>query len=216
MGKDRRAYTWPVSNRKKMHPRNLYNNKPDFADLAKFRPSLKPFLILKSRSPTKQLSVEQHLIGDNTSTPPPLDLSSSSINQPMCSSHDDNQHSSGVASLSSSERPPPVDTKSMVRQRTEKFAYTLDFSNPAALRELSCAVLEKDFELKVEMPLDMLIPAVPQRLNYIHWIEDLLSCMDTDGARKGTGGVATSDSNSTVTIPKGDAIIGIDIGKGSL
>lgn len=72
-------------------------------------------------------------------------------------------------------------------------------------------MLEKDFGLKVEIPLDKLIPTVPQKLNYIHWIEDLLSC----------GGVARSGEAKTeeeglgdeeVVIPKGSDVIGIDIG----
>lgn len=101
---------------------------------------------------------------------------------------------------------------STVQRHKEKFAYTLDFSQPAALRELTCAVLERDFGLKVEIPLDMLIPAVPQRLNYIHWIEDLLLCAREGGASGREGGVVTGDSTHVATIPKGETTIGIDIG----
>lgn len=84
------------------------------------------------------------------------------------------------------------------------FAYTLDFSDPNAVRELTCAVLEKDFGLKVELPVDRLIPTIPQKLNYIHWVEDLLTY----------GGVAIKEEGvaSEALIPKGRSVIGIDIG----
>ena len=50
----------------------------------------------------------------------------------------------------------------------------LDFKDPSALRALTRAMLEEDFDLKVELPLDRLIPTVPQRLNYILWLEDII------------------------------------------
>lgn len=34
--------------------------------------------------------------------------------------------------------------------------------------------MSKDFGLEVVLPVDRLVPMVPQRLNYIHWLEDLL------------------------------------------
>ena len=88
---------------------------------------------------------------------------------------------------------------------TELFPHTLDFSDPAALRELTCAVLEKDFDLKLEIPVDTLIPTVPQKLNYIHWVEDLLSC---GGVASHEGGVASKE-----LVLKGKDIVGIDIGR---
>ena len=77
---------------------------------------------------------------------------------------------------------------------THLHACTLDFSNPEALRELTCAILARDFGIKLEIPLNMLIPAVPQRLNYIHWVEDLLC--EEEG-----------------NVPRGEAVTGIDIGE---
>ncbi|VEN63987.1 unnamed protein product [Callosobruchus maculatus] len=69
---------------------------------------------------------------------------------------------------------------------------TLDFKDTKCLRALSQTLLKKDFALDVEMPLNKLIPTIPLRLNYILWLEDLLSL---------TG--------------KKEAIRGIDIGTGA-
>ncbi len=55
--------------------------------------------------------------------------------------------------------------------------YTINFKDPKALRELTISLLHHDFGLKVELPLDRLIPTVTLRLNYIHWIEDLLQML---------------------------------------
>lgn len=50
----------------------------------------------------------------------------------------------------------------------------LDFKNADALRCLTKILLKKDFGLDVDLPLDRLIPTIPQRLNYILWLEDIL------------------------------------------
>ncbi|CAI9741035.1 RNA N6-adenosine-methyltransferase mettl16-like [Octopus vulgaris] len=68
----------------------------------------------------------------------------------------------------------------------------LDFKNPAALRLLSTILLKEDFGLEVNIPSNRLVPTIPLRLNYIHWIEDLI----------------VSDQSSA-------PIQGIDIGTGS-
>lgn len=72
----------------------------------------------------------------------------------------------------------------------------LNFTNQAALRCLTKAVLDQDFSIIWDIPEDFLIPTVPQRLNYVHWIEDIIT--ETEGM-----------------IPKGDDVIGIDIGVGA-
>ncbi|KAJ3641083.1 hypothetical protein Zmor_027604 [Zophobas morio] len=62
---------------------------------------------------------------------------------------------------------------------------TIDFKNVEALRALTCTLLKKDFGLDIQIPLNKLIPTVPLRLNYILWIEDLLSVADRTDNIKG-------------------------------
>ncbi|KAJ5563659.1 hypothetical protein N7535_008823 [Penicillium sp. DV-2018c] len=50
----------------------------------------------------------------------------------------------------------------------------LDFTDPAAVRQLTTTLLQQDFHLKVDIPEDRLCPPVPNRLNYILWLQDLL------------------------------------------
>ncbi|GIK03940.1 hypothetical protein Aspvir_008015 [Aspergillus viridinutans] len=54
----------------------------------------------------------------------------------------------------------------------------LDFSDPDAVRQLTKSLLKRDFNLNVEIPDNRLCPPVPNRLNYILWLQDLL---DTTG-----------------------------------
>ena len=81
----------------------------------------------------------------------------------------------------------------------EGFLYTINFGDPDALRELTCACLEHDFGLQVTIPPGHLVPVIPQKLNYIHWLEDLLG--------------STSKSES---LPDSGQIHGIDVGGWSL
>ena len=50
-----------------------------------------------------------------------------------------------------------------------------DFKQPKFLAALARALLLEDFGLDVDVPVDRLIPTLPLRLNYILWIEDILS-----------------------------------------
>ncbi|KAF9902450.1 hypothetical protein EC991_004867 [Linnemannia zychae] len=66
----------------------------------------------------------------------------------------------------------------------------INFQNPIALRELTYCLLRKDFSIDLDIPIDSLCPPIPNRLNYICWIEDLLdndSTKDVRGIDIGTG-----------------------------
>ncbi|VDD79871.1 unnamed protein product [Mesocestoides corti] len=52
-----------------------------------------------------------------------------------------------------------------------------DFKQPRLLAALARALLLEDFGLDVDVPVDRLIPTIPLRLNYILWIEDILTAM---------------------------------------
>ncbi|KAJ0415727.1 hypothetical protein BJY00DRAFT_317547 [Aspergillus carlsbadensis] len=54
----------------------------------------------------------------------------------------------------------------------------LDFTDPNTVRQLTVSLLQRDFDLKVDIPEARLCPPVPNRLNYILWLQDLI---DTTG-----------------------------------
>lgn len=51
----------------------------------------------------------------------------------------------------------------------------VDFSSPAACRELTRVLLRHDFGVEWWVPLGQLVPPLTNRANYIHWLEDLLA-----------------------------------------
>ncbi|GLB43625.1 putative protein of unknown function (DUF890) [Lyophyllum shimeji] len=52
---------------------------------------------------------------------------------------------------------------------------TIDFHDDAAQRCLTQALLKRDFNLDIQLPPDRLCPPVPNRLNYVLWIQDIVS-----------------------------------------
>uniref|UniRef100_A0A182PKE1 U6 small nuclear RNA (adenine-(43)-N(6))-methyltransferase n=1 Tax=Anopheles epiroticus TaxID=199890 RepID=A0A182PKE1_9DIPT len=71
----------------------------------------------------------------------------------------------------------------------------LDYRNKHAVHLLSKCLLLRDFGLKLELPPNKLVPTLPLRLNYIHWLEDI-------------GAVARWEERK-------DPVRGIDIGCGA-
>ncbi|CAB3220738.1 unnamed protein product [Arctia plantaginis] len=71
---------------------------------------------------------------------------------------------------------------------------TIDFKDANSLRILTKCLLKTDFNLNVEIPEDRLVPTLPLRLNYILWLEDLLTSIqrssDIKGLDIGTGACA--------------------------
>ena len=53
---------------------------------------------------------------------------------------------------------------------------TLNFDDQDALRCLTKVLLKQDFGYEISIPENRLIPAIPQRLNYVLWIEDVIKC----------------------------------------
>ena len=75
---------------------------------------------------------------------------------------------------------------------------TIDFSNPEAVLSLNKTILMLDYGIKNwNLPQNYLCPPIPGRVDYIHYLADLL---------------ATKNNN---IIPEGENIIGLDIGIGS-
>nr|WP_315170273.1 23S rRNA (adenine(1618)-N(6))-methyltransferase RlmF [uncultured Flavobacterium sp.] len=75
---------------------------------------------------------------------------------------------------------------------------TLDFSNPDGVKALNKALLLAYYDIHFwEIPSTFLCPPIPGRVDYIHYLADLLA-----------------QSNNGI-IPKGEAVQGLDIGVGA-
>ncbi|KAF2870462.1 hypothetical protein BDV95DRAFT_629139 [Massariosphaeria phaeospora] len=62
----------------------------------------------------------------------------------------------------------------------KKCAGHLDFQDPDCVRALTKAGLKVDFGLDIDLPADRLCPPVPNRFNYVAWIQKLLDCTSAD------------------------------------
>ncbi|KIW94772.1 uncharacterized protein Z519_04749 [Cladophialophora bantiana CBS 173.52] len=76
----------------------------------------------------------------------------------------------------------------------------LDFSDPESVRQLTKCLLHRDFDLSIDLPEDRLCPPVPNRFNYILFIQSLLD--------------STSPSFHQGFDPERQ-VIGLDIGTGA-
>jgi 23S rRNA A1618 N6-methylase RlmF len=90
--------------------------------------------------------------------------------------------------------------------KSEKFT-SIDWENYDAVKALNLSLLERDFDISINIdPPGRLIPSIPNRLNYILWIKDLIS------NTKNIGAMLSSNNNDAHDY---DKIVGIDIGTGA-
>jgi 23S rRNA (adenine1618-N6)-methyltransferase len=107
-----------------------------------------------------------------------------------------------------SQRPPydTVDFKALTKKDSEfkllwqKSLGKLDFQDSATVKTLSQAILRADFGLQLEIPDDRLCPPIPNRWNYVSWIQGLVDSTAPDYSN-------VYDANRKVT--------GLDIGTGA-
>ncbi|KAG0256029.1 Methyltransferase-like protein 16 [Mortierella polycephala] len=79
---------------------------------------------------------------------------------------------------------------------------TINFRDPVALRELTYCLLKRDFSIQLDIPLDSLCPPIPNRLNYVCWIEDLMkndTKKDIYGIDIGTGASSIAFANKNIS-----------------
>lgn len=57
----------------------------------------------------------------------------------------------------------------------------IDFTSWEATKELTAALLKVDFGVTWDLPPGQLVPPVPNRANYIHWVADLLTLSPPPG-----------------------------------
>ncbi|ETO27136.1 hypothetical protein RFI_09995 [Reticulomyxa filosa] len=94
----------------------------------------------------------------------------------------------------------------------------IDYNDAMSNLQLTKVLLEEDFKIKYfDMPLDNLIPPVPQRLNYVLFVQDLMDCIPDymlnnlsihPSVIKFFGSETTKQNNTT-------NIYGLDIGCGA-
>ena len=102
------------------------------------------------------------------------------------------QISVSAASMDPAQRPPydTVDFKALAKsdkdfkQVWQRTSGKLDFQDPETVQALSKAILKSDFGLQLEVPDDRLCPPVPNRWNYVAWIQGLLDSTSADYSSK--------------------------------
>jgi methyltransferase len=92
----------------------------------------------------------------------------------------------------------------LIRRKTSSWA-SIRYSDPEALRQLSYTLLELYFSIKLDVPLDSLLPVVPGRVDYVLWCADLVKeyCQDEIWALDvGTGHSCIYSLLGTAVLPE--------------
>ncbi|KAF2639509.1 hypothetical protein P280DRAFT_470156 [Massarina eburnea CBS 473.64] len=82
----------------------------------------------------------------------------------------------------------------------QKSSGHLDFQDPSTTVTLSKAILKTDFDLSLDVPDDRLCPPIPNRWNYVSWIQSLID---------------STSPNYTSTYDPDRLVTGLDIGTGA-
>jgi 23S rRNA (adenine1618-N6)-methyltransferase len=90
------------------------------------------------------------------------------------------------------QRPPydVVDFKTLAKadkefkQIWQRTLGKLDFQDPETIKALSKAILRVDFGLELDVPDDRLCPPIPNRWNYVAWMQGLIDSTSADYANK--------------------------------
>ncbi|KAF2789381.1 hypothetical protein K505DRAFT_328286 [Melanomma pulvis-pyrius CBS 109.77] len=82
----------------------------------------------------------------------------------------------------------------------QKCSGHLDFQDPETLKTLTAASLKADFGLKIDLPDDRLCPPLPNRWNYVAWIQALID---------------STSPNYTDQYDPERKVVGLDIGTGA-
>ncbi|XP_017880618.1 U6 small nuclear RNA (adenine-(43)-N(6))-methyltransferase [Ceratina calcarata] len=96
----------------------------------------------------------------------------------------------------------------------------IDFKNEESLKVLTEVLLKHDFNLNVKVPPNKLVPTLPLRLNYILWIEDLMTHASFNEMKKvhgidiGTGAICIYPL--LITKMYGNQMIGTEVDETSI
>ncbi|CAM9946766.1 unnamed protein product [Pylaiella littoralis] len=83
-----------------------------------------------------------------------------------------------------------------VRDDPDTGRATIDWTDPAAMRELTRVMLRHDFGLlEWDAPLDRLCPPVANRLNYICWLSDLMKLSSSSSSSSSSSPFSPSSSS---------------------
>ncbi|THU85522.1 hypothetical protein K435DRAFT_970677 [Dendrothele bispora CBS 962.96] len=104
----------------------------------------------------------------------------------------------------------------LVHSTTNPGTAAIDFRNDESQRCLTKALLHRDFGLKLEVPSNRLCPPVPNRLNYVLWIQDivqnthLIESLCLSNFEKENAGIDPWNRKENL-----DQVRGVDIGTGA-